>query len=114
MADGNSYTFNNVTAGKDYTLSITNGEGKTVSSRLTFTTLPVVCLYGNFDYDYKEGSITVQEPDKATYALHNMKAKWRGGITNGNSNAFMAKKSTSVDPFINTSSQGVSYLCIRL
>lgn len=83
VADGDSYTFQNVTAGKYYTLSISNANGTTVSSRLTFTTLPVVCLYGNFDYDYKEGSITVQEPEKATYALQRMKAKWRGGITNG-------------------------------
>ena len=83
VANGQTYTYQEVTGGKYYTLSMTHADGTTVSSRLTFTSLPVVSIYGSFDYDYSEGSITVQETDKPTYSPQRMKAKWRGGITNG-------------------------------
>ena len=41
-------------------------------------------IYGEFSNDYSEGYISVSEPNK-TSALEmlDMKAKWRGGITNG-------------------------------
>ena len=83
VADGDTYIYNKVEAGKYYTLSITHADGTTVTSRLTFTSLPVVSLYGSFGYDYTEGSIAVQDTDQPTYTLQHMKAKWRGGITNG-------------------------------
>ena len=81
---GDSYTFANVTGNKTYTLSIKADDNTIVSYPLTFTLLPVVKIYGEFSNDYSEGYITVSEPDK-TSALEmlDMKAKWRGGITNG-------------------------------
>jgi len=84
VSNGDTYIFNKVTGGKYYTLSITHADGTTLTARLTFTSLPVVSLSGTFGYDYSEGGIIVQEPDKPTYAQQRMKAKWRGGITNGN------------------------------
>jgi len=82
VANGASYTFSNVSAGKTYTLSISHADGTTVSCPLTFTSLAVVSLQGTFGYDYTEGDIVVQEPDKPQYTPAHMKAKWRGGITN--------------------------------
>ena len=80
--DGN-YTFKNVTGGHEYTLSVTNDKGKKLTGKLTFTSLPIVKMYGRFSDNYSDGSISVNENDKPSTGLLNMKAKWRGGITNG-------------------------------
>lgn len=84
VANGQAYTFAGVSGGKTYTLSISRADGTTVTCPLTFTSLAVVSLQGTFGYNYAEGSIVVQEPDKPQYAPTRMKAKWRGGITNMN------------------------------
>lgn len=84
IAPESSYTFKNVVGGKNYTLSIQNAKGTDISIPLTFTSLPVVQIYGSFNNDYSDGFITVSEPDKdEPTEILNMKAKWRGGITNG-------------------------------
>ena len=80
---GTTYTFTNVTGGKNYILSITQSDGTTISRNLTFTSLPVVRIFGSFGYDYAPGHIMVHEPDQTTTDILQMKAKWRGGITNG-------------------------------
>ena len=81
---GTSHTFASVEGGKNYTLKVTDAMGLEVSYPLTFTSLPVVQIYGSFNNSYSDGYITVTEPDKtAAKELLNMKAKWRGGITNG-------------------------------
>ena len=82
VESGKEYIFNKVEGGKTYTLSISHTDGTTVSKTLTFTSLPVVRIYGSFGYDYSAGNIVVQEPDKEEYTVQRMKAKWRGGITN--------------------------------
>ena len=85
VAPGDEYTFAKVTARKNYTITARKSDGsKTVSRRITFTSLPVVKIYGTFNNDYSDGSIQVLEPTMGYPAeLFNMKAKWRGGITNG-------------------------------
>ncbi len=83
VGSGDTYIFNKVEGGKYYTLSITGADGTTITTRMTFTSLPVVSIEGSFGYEYSEGSIIVQETDKAAYTPQHMKAKWRGGITNG-------------------------------
>ena len=81
---GTSHTFASVEGGKNYTLKVTKADETEVSYPLTFTSLPVVQIYGSFNNSYSDGYITVTEPDKtAAKELLNMKAKWRGGITNG-------------------------------
>ncbi len=82
VESGSSYTFSSLTGSKNYTLSIKLADGTTVTSNMTFTSLPVVKIYGTFSNDYTEGSILVYEPDKGAPELLRMKAKWRGGITN--------------------------------
>ena len=78
---GSEYTFQNVSAKRAYTFTVTNSTA-TVSQKVVFTSLPVVKLYGSFNNEYSLGSIIVYEPNQSQPFLLNMKAKWRGGITN--------------------------------
>ena len=82
VAPGSTYTFRNVSGGRNYLFAITQADGSTVSKNVTFTSLPVVKMYGSFSNTYSEGRITVHEPDQALPETLSMKAKWRGGITN--------------------------------
>ena len=81
---GTDYTFANVQGGGTYKFTFSNADGSTVEKSITFTSLPVVRIYGKFNNEYQEGSIIVNEPDKAAPQMLRMKAKWRGGITNSN------------------------------
>ena len=83
IAPGTDYTFNNVEGGATYKLRFRKDDGSTIEKSITFTSLPVVKMYGTFNNNYQEGSIIVHEPDKGAPQMLNMKAKWRGGITNG-------------------------------
>ena len=78
-----SYTFSDIRGGKTWHFAVTTADGQKTNRAVTFTTLPVVVLQGSFGYDYSEGYIIVNETDKASSGVLNMKAKWRGGITNG-------------------------------
>ena len=82
VAPGAQYTFANVSANKNYALELRTADGTVIRKNVTFTSLPIVRLYGSFSNEYSEGSIYVDEPDKAAAELLSMKAKWRGGITN--------------------------------
>ena len=86
VAPGESYTFAKVTAGKTYSFTAAKKDNsQKFVKRITFTALPVVKIYGSFNNSYSEGNIQVLEPDMGyTPDMYNMKAKWRGGITNGN------------------------------
>ena len=86
IASGNKYTFKGMKAGKTYSFSCAKTDGSvTEVQKVTFTALPVVKIYGSFNNDYSEGYIQVIEPQMDSIAdLMSMKAKWRGGITNGN------------------------------
>ena len=82
VAPAANYHFATVQGGRNYTISAETDDGTTVTKQLTFTSLPVVKLYGSFSNDYADGHIIVHEPDKPMPELLRMKAKWRGGITN--------------------------------
>ena len=86
IASGNKYDFKGMKAGKTYKLSCKKTDGTaTETQSITFTALPVVKIYGSFNNEYSEGYIQVIEPTMDSIAdLLHMKAKWRGGITNGN------------------------------
>lgn len=86
MPSGSTYQFAKVEAGKTYKLAVSKSDGTAREGQdITFTALPVVKLYGTFNDNYSNGYIQVIEPGTETPAeLMNMKAKWRGGITNSN------------------------------
>jgi hypothetical protein len=83
VASGSDHTFAQVTGDAAYTLTVRAESGSTISKRLMFTSLPIVQMSGTFDDNYSAGLIAVHEPDKGVPQTLNMKAKWRGGITNG-------------------------------
>ena len=83
-APGAQYSFAGVKGGKTYTLRAKKSDGNMEEMLLTFTSLPVVKMYGSFSNSYSQGSIIVHEPDKGAPQMLSMKAKWRGGITNLN------------------------------
>ena len=85
VAPGDTYNFTSITAGKTFTFTVKNTDGSaTHSCRVTFTALPVVRINGSFNNSYSDGSIQVYEPAMGYPAeMLSMKAKWRGGITNG-------------------------------
>ncbi len=82
VTSGESYTFADIKAEKTYTLSVQHSDGRTVSMPVTFTSLPVVSINGQFGNSYSQGLITVQDGTSAQPEQLAMKAKWRGGITN--------------------------------
>ena len=83
VAPGSNYRFSAVNAGRTYKFTVSHEDGSKIEKYITFTSLPVVRISGSFNYDYSLGTISVQEPDKGASETMNMKAKWRGGITNG-------------------------------
>lgn len=84
VPSGSNYTFRSVKGEKNYTFRVAKDDGTSISRSVTFTSLPVVHLYGSFNNEYSQGTIQVQEPDRDQQEWFNMKAKWRGGITNSN------------------------------
>jgi hypothetical protein len=78
------FTFNDVEGDSSYKLRFRKDDGTTIEKEVRFTSLPVVRISGDFYDDYQPGTITVYDPDapQLTEQL-SMKAKWRGGITNG-------------------------------
>lgn len=82
IAPGDKYVFSQVVGGRNYTFTATDAEGNSTSQKVTFTSLPTVRIYGSFSNDYSGGLIAVNEANKDLPDLMNMKAKWRGGITN--------------------------------
>ena len=84
VASGMTHRFNGVSGGRNYRFSVKADDGTTITKNVTFTSLPVVKIYGSFNNEYSMGSIIVHEPDQVAPAMLSMKAKWRGGITNSN------------------------------
>ena len=81
---GSKYRFATVKGGKTYKFCVNADNGTRIEKDVTFTSLPVVKIYGSFNNNYQPGSIIVHEPNKHAPELLSMKAKWRGGITNSN------------------------------
>lgn len=86
VVSGSTYQFSNMAAGATYSFSVCSSDGTSmVSNDITFTSLPVVKIYGTFNDYYSDGHIQVVEPtNKTTAEMLQMEAKWRGGITNTN------------------------------
>ena len=76
------FTFSSIQSGGTFQFSITTADGRAIEKTVTFTSLPVVKMYGTFNDNYSDGRISVNETDKPMPQLLSMKAKWRGGITN--------------------------------
>ena len=77
------YTFNTITGGKYYPITIRNRDQYVITSNITFTFLPIVLLEGDFGYEYQEGRVSLFDPDDISLDTLGGVLKWRGGTTNG-------------------------------
>ena len=82
VANGETFVFEDVAGGKQYTVTAYQGDSL-ITGGITFTWLPVVELDGRFGYYYRYGTVTINEPDSAFAEPMQAKLKWRGITTNG-------------------------------
>lgn len=75
------YTFQGIESNKKYLLE-GKRNGTDFISYVTFTSLPVINLEGDFGYDYANGSMEIMLPSSSNTEYSLIKAKWRGGSTN--------------------------------
>lgn len=78
----NNFLFQKVEANKDYQIHAWRGNQE-INAKLTFTFLPILNLQGDFGYDFANGNLTLLSPDSTEPITTLLKAKWRGGTTNG-------------------------------
>ena len=85
LNDRSQYSFADITAGKEWKVTVMTPAGETVNYTLQFTTLPIVLITGNFGYDYAAGTVAIAEPGMPLTEMMNARIKWRGGTTNAES-----------------------------
>jgi hypothetical protein len=81
--DSDYYDFTEVTGNKTYTISISEGNTIVRTSKITFTTLPIVELNGKFSTLYSAGNISVHEYGTPYDSIYNARLKWRGATALG-------------------------------
>ena len=78
-----SLVFCGISGDKEYIVTAYFEDSTTHSFPISFTNLPIICLQGNFGYDYTEGVVSILCADSTSVPeLMNAKIKWRGGTTN--------------------------------
>ena len=77
-----TYTFQNITGGKSWTVTCIDAAGVSKDYNLQFTWFPIVALEGDFGYDYTPGTMVLAEPGKAPSEVMTARVKWRGYTTN--------------------------------
>ncbi len=83
VANGDTYVFEDIQGGKHYDITIQMGDS-IITGSITFTWLPIVELFGDFNTYYHPATVIVSEPDSAYAEPIKAKVKTRGGATNGN------------------------------
>ena len=82
VTTGDHYDFGDIANNRTFTLTVSTLDG-TVTQQLAFTALPIITIDGEFDSDYHPATISLVEPGQPDVLQLNAKAKYRGGITNG-------------------------------
>jgi len=82
VGNGGTYTFKDIEGGKHYQLNAVGNDGLLTTWSITFTSLPIVELTGDFGYTYALGNVTLSVPDSAGITSLDAKVKWRGNISN--------------------------------
>lgn len=110
VSSGADYTFTEVSGGKTYTLTLSDGENEPVAAELTFTSLPIVEINGSFSSTYAPGNLRVNQWfSTGVDSLYNAKLKWRGATAMGK-----PKKSYAIKVLdANQASKDVSFLGLR-
>ena len=81
VANDDPITFEGVEGGKQYAVTMQLGDSL-YTGAITFTWLPIVEMFGDFNKEYSYGTVYVSEPDSALAEPLMAKVKWRGGATN--------------------------------
>ena len=78
--NGDTFVFEQIQGGKEYTVSVNMGDSVLTGS-ITFTWLPIVELFGDFNEYFRLGDVIISEPDSAYAEPMFAKIKTRGGAT---------------------------------
>lgn len=78
LADDGSFTFDNISGSRSWAVLCADGK----EYALQFTYVPIVCLEGDFGYDYAAGTVLLAEPGERASEVMTAKIKWRGNTTN--------------------------------
>ncbi|MCC8145508.1 MAG: CotH kinase family protein, partial [Bacteroidales bacterium] len=98
VENGSEYIFNEVLAGKEYSIEVLNGSQLITSEKVIFTGLPIVQLYTNGNQlsgNFSKGKIRVHEGSKTstqTGELLNAEMRYRGATAMGYSKKAFAIK----------------------
>ena len=79
----NKFSFNDIKANKNYIISANTHKKEIIETNITFTYLPIVEIKGNIGYDFTTGFMKIHMPNQTSVENIFIKAKWRGGSTNG-------------------------------
>lgn len=110
VASGSDYTFDRPEGGRTYTLTVQQGDEERASLPITFTSLPIVEINGNFSSTYSQGSIRVNQWfSPGIDSLYNAKLKWRGATAMSKPKKSYAVKLQDE----NLESKDVSFLGLR-
>lgn len=85
VANGEEFVFQGVEGGKQYIVTAQLNDTIPLTGYITFTWLPVVELYGDFNNTFHYASVIVNEPDSALAEPMFAKIKWRGNSSNSGS-----------------------------
>ena len=80
VASGDEFTFEGIEGGKQYTVTAYMGDSL-ITGSITFTWLPIVELFGDFNSTYTYATVIVSEPDSAFAEPMSAKIKTRGVTT---------------------------------
>ena len=80
VANGDEFTFEGIEGGKQYTVTAYMGDSL-ITGSITFTWLPIVELFGDFNSTYTYATVIVSEPDSAFAEPMSAKIKTRGVTT---------------------------------
>lgn len=111
VTSGAVYSFDNVDYGTVFNLALYADDDLVAESQLTFTSLPIVEIKGNFGTEYTEATIRVDDPNGAFGAdtLIRSRIKWRGATTRNRK-----KKQYAVKLYdVNGESTDVSFFGLR-
>ena len=85
VANGEEFVFQSVEGEKQYIVTAQLNDTIPLTGYITFTWLPVVELYGDFNNYFHYASVIVNEPDSALAEPMFAKIRWRGNSSNSGS-----------------------------
>lgn len=82
LLHADSALFPMIEGNRCYSFFLRSRRGDTTTVHISFTSMPIVALEGEFGYDYTQGLVSVSMPNDSDNLPMLARIKWRGGITN--------------------------------